>query len=162
MQITQKISELKPLPRNEQLTSFVTNDPQERINSVYYFDSTSGFFYAKVTFGPKTQGPPGHVHGGAIAAILDECMGATAWMNKNMVMTAELKVNYRRALPLDLECYIHSRIDQSEGKKIVLKAELYDTQENKYATAEGLFIRQPVERFKAMGVKSLEPPFSVA
>ena len=162
MKITRIISNLEPIPQSQKLISFVTSDPQDRINSVYYFDPSSGSFYAKVTFGPKAQGPPGHAHGGAIASILDECMGATAWMNKNIVMTAELKVNYKQALPLGLETYIHSWVDQSEGKKMILKAELFDAQENKYAMAEGLFICQPVERFKAMGVESLEPPFSVA
>lgn len=162
MQIVQKISNLEPLPHSEKLISFVTSDPDERIKSVYYFDRETDRFYAQVTFGLKAQGPPGHAHGGAIAAILDECMGATAWMNKYMVMTAELKVNYKRALPLEIICYIHSWIAEIEGKKITVKAELVDTENHKYATAEGLFIRQPVERFKAMGVKSLEPPFLVA
>lgn len=162
MQIIEKISHLEPLPQSRELISFVTSDPEQRIKSLYYFDSESGSFYAKVKFGIKAQGPPGHAHGGAIAAILDETMGATAWMNKYMVMTAELKVSYKKALPLNFECYIHSWVAQIDGKKITLKAELLDAQENKYATAEGLFIRQPVERFKSFGVKSLEPPFSIA
>jgi len=162
MTIAEKISHLEPLPRNDQLISFVTSDPAEGIRSDYYFDRDTGRFYARVIFGPKTQGPPEHAHGGAIAAILDECMGATAWMNKNMVMTAELKVNFKRALPLEIECFIHSWIAHTEGKKIILKAELFDANETKYAVSEALFIRQPAERFKAMGAKSLEPPFSVA
>src|SRR5690349_800846 len=42
--------------------------PREDIASDYHLAGT-------VTFGPAYEGPPGHVHGGLIAAMFDEMLG---------------------------------------------------------------------------------------
>jgi len=47
MHIIERISHLEPLPQNHELISFVTSEPEQRITSLYYFDSESGSFYAK-------------------------------------------------------------------------------------------------------------------
>ena len=49
--------------------------------SIHYFRTgPDRSLRAKVLFGPGTQGPPGHAHGGSMAAVLDEAMGGAAWM----------------------------------------------------------------------------------
>ena len=45
------------------------------------------------------MGPPGHVHGGAMAAALDEAMGAVCWMNGHPVVAATIS----REIRLDAE-----------------------------------------------------------
>ncbi|HGY11225.1 MAG TPA: hypothetical protein ENK36_02525, partial [Desulfobacterales bacterium] len=75
MDIQKRIKELKPLQMNHQFSSFVSTDTEDRIKIQYYFERHSGHFLSRVIFGQKSQGPPGHVHGGAIASVLDETMG---------------------------------------------------------------------------------------
>jgi acyl-coenzyme A thioesterase PaaI-like protein len=56
--------------------------------------------HACVWFGPLTEGPPDSVHGGAIAAVLDEAMGAVSWMLGHRVLGARITVNYLQRTPL--------------------------------------------------------------
>ena len=51
-----------------------------------------------VTFGPAYEGPPGHCHGGWIAAMFDEALG---FAQLAPGFTAYLHVNYRRPTPLN-------------------------------------------------------------
>ncbi|RXM91386.1 Acyl-coenzyme A thioesterase THEM4 [Acipenser ruthenus] len=46
--------------------------------------------------GPLLEGPPGHVHGGAIATIIDSATGICATYLTGFVMTANLNINYRK------------------------------------------------------------------
>ena len=48
----------------------------DRVRLAYFRNPQRPELYAKAWFGTKTMGPPGHVHGGAMAAALDEAMGA--------------------------------------------------------------------------------------
>lgn len=56
----------------------VANPSGESVRIAYFRGPAAGALYAKAWFGRETQGPPGHVHGGAMAAVLDEAMGGTA------------------------------------------------------------------------------------
>lgn len=49
------------------------------------------------------MGPPSHAHGGSLAALLDELMGAAAWLRRPNVMAAHLEFDYRRPVPLNQE-----------------------------------------------------------
>ncbi|MEN4012489.1 MAG: PaaI family thioesterase [Bellilinea sp.] len=46
------------------------------------------------------QGPPGFVHGGASAAVLDEAMGLAIWYAGYRVVTVNLNLDYRKPVPL--------------------------------------------------------------
>ena len=151
MNILQIIKNLKPLPRDKHLTSFVSSDVKERIDIKYFFDNESGHFYAQVIFGQLSQGPPRHVHGGAIAAVLDEAMGAVAWMNDFTAMTVNLEVQYYKSLKLETMAYVETWVDRNEEKKVYVKGILASADDSLYAEANSLFIRQSKERFQSMG-----------
>ena len=74
--------------------------------------------YAKAWFGRKTMGPPGHVHGGAMAAALDEAMGAVCWMNDHKVVAATISVTFIAMLPIETETILEARIARIDGRKI--------------------------------------------
>ncbi len=57
----------------------------DRVRLAYFRIPGEPVLYAKAWFGKNTMGPPGHVHGGAMAATLDEAMGAVCWMNDRQV-----------------------------------------------------------------------------
>ena len=44
--------------------------------------------------GPPIEGPPGHAHGGSMAAVLDEAMGAAAWMEGHLVVAVRLATSF--------------------------------------------------------------------
>lgn len=72
---------------------------------------------ARVWFGPSTEGPLGHVHGGSMAAVLDEAMGVSAWIAGQTVVAAKLAVKYRTMLPLGKVTTIEAWISSVKGKK---------------------------------------------
>ena len=87
--------------------NFVSGDTNGRRLTVRYFRSDAeACLVAKVLFGPEAQGPPGHAHGGSMAALLDELMGGAAWMSGHMVVSAELTIRFKTMLPLRSEMQI--------------------------------------------------------
>jgi len=51
---------------------------------------------------PEHRGPPGFVHGGMAAAVLDEVMASLGWaLDKTPCVTAKLELRYRKGVPLD-------------------------------------------------------------
>ncbi|XP_067094150.1 acyl-coenzyme A thioesterase THEM4 isoform X4 [Osmerus mordax] len=51
--------------------------------------------------GHLLEGPPGHVHGGAIATMIDTVIGTHSTYLSGPVMTANLNINYRRIVSFD-------------------------------------------------------------
>ncbi|XP_064803522.1 acyl-coenzyme A thioesterase THEM4-like [Oncorhynchus masou masou] len=51
--------------------------------------------------GHLLEGPPGHVHGGAIATMIDTVTGTHATSLSGPVITANLNINYRRAVSVN-------------------------------------------------------------
>lgn len=79
---------------------------------------------ARVTFGPAYEGPPGCVHGGFVAAVFDELLGATQSLSGTQGMTAHLEVDYRSPTPLGEELVLHGWLESTEGRKIWARATL--------------------------------------
>jgi len=71
-----------------------------------------------VTFGAAYEGPPGHVHGGLIAATFDEVLGFAQSMTGHPGMTGTLTIRYRKPTPLHREITLDGRVVGVEGRKI--------------------------------------------
>ncbi len=151
MSIAEKINELSPLSAESHISSFVTSEESERIQTTFYFDKESGHIFARVLFGPLAQGPPGHTHGGAIAAVLDEAMGAAAWLNGYTAMTVKLEITYLKSLKLREETFIESWVSRVSTKKVFVKGVLTAADGTIFAQSKGLFIVRSIERIQSMG-----------
>lgn len=92
-----------------------------------------------VTFGWAYQGPPGHLHGGYVAALFDEALGFAQSMTGNPGMTGTLTTRYRKPTLLLVELRIEARVLRIEGRKIFTAAKLY-AGDMLTAEAEGIFI----------------------
>ncbi|MCP4434199.1 MAG: PaaI family thioesterase [Actinomycetia bacterium] len=80
---------------------------------------------ASVNFGPAYEGPPGCVHGGYVAAIFDELLGATQSLSGIQGMTAHLEIDYRSPTPLGEDLRLRGWLDGTEGRKIWARATLH-------------------------------------
>lgn len=78
-----------------------------------------------VTFGPAYEGPPGHVHGGFVAAGFDEVLGAVQSLSGQPGMTGTLTVRYRSPSPLHEPLRYTARWDRVEGRKIFTSGTLH-------------------------------------
>jgi acyl-coenzyme A thioesterase PaaI-like protein len=89
-----------------------------------------------VTFGPAYEGPPGHVHGGLVAAMFDELLG---FAQLNPGFTAYLHVNYRKPTPLNTPLRLVAWVESVNGRKRMVRGECY-AGDALLTDAEGLFI----------------------
>jgi acyl-coenzyme A thioesterase PaaI-like protein len=72
----------------------------------------------RVTFGYPYEGPPTCVHGGIIAALFDELLGAANVIAGKAAMTGTLTVRYRRPTPLLTPLDLEARCTGSRGRKV--------------------------------------------
>ena len=92
-----------------------------------------------VTFGSAYEGPPGHVHGGIVAAAFDEVLGMAQSMSGQSGMTGTLTVRYRKPTPLHRELTIRAKTDRREGRKVFASGTLH-AGDQLCAEAEAVFV----------------------
>ncbi|NWF65223.1 MAG: PaaI family thioesterase [Chloroflexi bacterium] len=83
------------------------------------FVDDDGILTSEFTLSERHQGPPGHAHGGASAAILDEVMGLVAWAAGHQVLAANININYRKPLPLHQPLRASARLTEAGERKII-------------------------------------------
>jgi len=139
---------LDPLAGPPPTRSFVSGKQSwERLAVRYFVRDDDRALVGKVWFGPWAEGPPGYVHGGAIAAVLDEAMGAAAWMHGHTAVAVQLTTEFRAFTSIESIAYIEASIAEVEARKVRTRAALLDAAGNRYAEAAALFITLDVSRF---------------
>ena len=99
-----------------------------------------------VTFGQAFEGPPGHVHGGWVAGVLDHLMGMTHVRTGHPGMTGGLSVRYLKPTPLNQLIEVSADATELDDKRTEVKAEMR-CGETTTATAEAIFVRVDREKF---------------
>ena len=99
---------------------FVSGEPDGNRYRVGYYLNEQQELRARIWFGPETEGPPGHSHGGAMAAVLDEVLGLAAWAAGYPVVVGNLNISFRNLLPLQEVVTVESRIVSAEGRKVLV------------------------------------------
>jgi hypothetical protein len=89
-----------------------------------------------VTFGAAYEGPPGHVHGGMVAAMFDELLG---FAQLGPGFTASLTIHYRRPTPLNRQLRLWAAVERVEGRKRYIRGTC-ELEGEILTEAEGLFI----------------------
>ncbi len=100
----------------------------------------------EVTFSDAYEGPPGCVHGGYIAAVFDELLGAAQGLGGQPGMTGTLTIRYRRPTPLRTRLVLEGRLDRMEGRKTFVTGTC-TVDGAVTAEAEGTFISIDPRRF---------------
>jgi len=101
-----------------------------------------GAVIGTVTFREPHEGPPGHVHGGFLAAVFDEVLGQAQSLSGRPGMTGKLSISYRSPTPLFRELTVRGWIDRIDGRKIFTRGTLHDG-DTLCCESEGLFISMP-------------------
>ncbi len=98
------------------------------------------------------QGYPGVLHGGIVAAILDEVSGRAHMgsdpVNPRFMFTAKLEVKYRKNVPIGKQLKIIGKAGKSKARSAEAWAGIYDA-ESAELLAEGntLLMNVPPEQF---------------
>jgi acyl-coenzyme A thioesterase PaaI-like protein len=102
-----------------------------------------------VTCGSAYEGPPGHVHGGYVAAMFDELLGLAQSLSGLHGMTGRLTIHYRKPTPLHTPLRLEGKLDRADGRKIICTGWLY-AGDVLCAEAEGLFITVDFSKLEKM------------
>jgi acyl-coenzyme A thioesterase PaaI-like protein len=119
---------------------FVSGDRTGNRFRMSYFRDQEQHLVARVWFGPVTEGPPDHAHGGSIAAVLDEVLGLAAWADGHKVVVGNLNVSFRQLLPIQTVVQVNTKIVSVQGRKIMVHGEVCSLDGTIYATGECLCI----------------------
>ncbi len=88
------------------------------LHLVFYNDPASGQVRAQITVPDPYQGYPGIVHGGIVAAILDEVAGRAVLLHtsdENLMATLRLTVRYLRPTPTGVPLTVVGWVEQLGG-----------------------------------------------
>ncbi|WP_110239818.1 PaaI family thioesterase [Nocardioides gilvus] len=94
---------------------------------------------ADFTPGALYEGPPGHLHGGVIALLLDQATGELAASSGHPGLTANLSINYKMPTKLNTPLRIEAWYDRTEGVKTWTRGQIV-SEHGVCAEAVGLFI----------------------
>lgn len=103
-----------------------------------------GSIIGNVVFTEPYEGPPGHCHGGFIAAAFDEVLGMAQSLTGRPGMTGKLSITYRSPTPLHTNIVFRGWVDRVDGRKIFTKGTAHNG-DTLCAEAEVLFLSMPPE-----------------
>jgi len=133
---------------------FLNGDPESlAIRLRYFAPPDRSFIRANAWYGPDAQGPPGHAHGGSMASLLDEAMGGVAWAQGHRCLALEIKVQFRKALPLGTLVQVRSWVERVDEKKVYCRAEMRGLENELYSESSGLFLELDPEKIAQFGKK---------
>ena len=96
-----------------------------------------------LNLGPAYQGPPGCVHGGVSALVIDHLMGFANHWNDRLGMTAHYEIDYRSPTPLLTDLVFRSWVEKVEGRKTWTIATVH-AGDRLCVEARGLFLEASV------------------
>jgi len=92
------------------------------------------------TLAAPYTGPPGTVHGGVVALVLDELLGAVNACLGLGAYTGTLTIRYERPTPIDQALTFDAWVDRTEGRKVFTVGTI-SVAGVVTARADGVFIR---------------------
>jgi acyl-coenzyme A thioesterase PaaI-like protein len=130
-----------------------------------FYDSAPGEVTVHYTVPQHFQGYPGMVHGGVVAAMLDEVCGRAhmGGDSPRLMFTARLEVRYRQNVPVGQPLRIVGRATRSKGRTATAVGEIYGPGDVLLAEADALLVDVPEDVIKdadleALGWKVYEEP----
>ncbi len=120
-------------------------------------EAVNGGLLGSAWFDYQYEGPPTCVHGGVIAMVFDEILGAANILAGKPGMTGTLTIRYRRPTPLRTPLRLEARYVSREGRKILTSGAIYHG-DVLTAEAEGIFIELVPQRFMKIVAENSDSP----
>ena len=110
--------------------------------------SEDGRAEGRVTLGKPHEGPPGLVHGGVVATLLDHMLARAVRAGGRGGLTATLTVTYRRPVRLGVPLLVTAETIETGGRRTTARARMVadDDRGTTLAEAEGVFVALRQER----------------
>ncbi len=122
-----------------------------------FYEQEPGEVNAEITIPEQYQGYPGVVHGGIVAAMLDE-ITARAHMNGDpprFMYTARLELRYRKNVPVGQPLRLVGRAGPARQRTAVATGSIYGPQGELLAEAEALLVDVPADVVNTVNLEAL-------
>ncbi|MGM0578692.1 MAG: PaaI family thioesterase [Myxococcota bacterium] len=130
---------------------FLSEEPEgDRVRVRYYEREADGAFMGRIWYGPGAEGPPGHAHGGSIAAVLDEVMGLSCWLRDVPVVAARLEVDYRAPVPLEVVVTGEGVVEHLGDRKITTRGRILGPDGSLCAEGRGVYVKLSGEQLASL------------
>jgi len=112
-----------------------------------FYITGKGEVEATYTAPDEFQGYPGVVHGGVVAAMLDEitCRSHMGFDPPRFMFTARLNVRYRKNVPVGQPLRLVGKAGKTKSRTATAKGEIYDADGELLAEADALLVDVPQE-----------------
>jgi acyl-coenzyme A thioesterase PaaI-like protein len=97
-------------------------------------------YAAELTLSPAYEGPPGRVHGGVVAGILDHASGFALKDLGIVAMSVSLTIDLHDATPYAQPLVVRARLAERDGRKIWVETTLATSDGHTTATCRTLMI----------------------
>lgn len=111
-----------------------------------------------VVLEPRFQGWAGIAHGGIVMTLLDEGMAHACAAAGERGMTAEVKVRFRKPVPLGEPLVVRGWIDERRGRVLRVAAAVEDAHGTVLAGSEGSFVSAGPLGKPRLGSPDVVPP----
>ncbi len=115
--------------------------PENPIGLRLRFVQDGGRVRAEFTPGPQYQGYEGVLHGGIVAAALDDAMANLFHMRGQETLTARLEVRFRREAPIGARLIVTAAVVEERGRVFSAEAALELPDGTRLADGLGTFVR---------------------
>lgn len=134
------VGELTPMVHSAQSRCFGCGPENATGLRLEFLLAADGSVVSLPTISESFVGPPGAVHGGIIATLLDETMSKALRARGLTAMTRQMEVDYLRPVHPAAPIRLEGRLVRSEGRKHWAEARILNERGRVLAEAKGLFI----------------------
>lgn len=123
-------------------------DNPHGLKLVWFNDYDNKLVYTNVTVPETYRSYPGVVHGGIIAALIDETSGRAAWINddfNSLMVTLKMEVIYKKVTPTNTPIKVVGRLIKGTPKRAVVVAEVILPDGSISAKGSVIIYRMPPE-----------------
>jgi len=123
-----------------------------------FYNTAPGEVTAEYTVPENYQGYPGIVHGGIVAAMLDEVSGR-AYMDggdePRFMYTARLEIKYRKNVPVGENLRLVGHTGKTRGRTATARSAIYDSHGALLAEADVLLVDVPSDVVSSVDMEAL-------
>ncbi|HIP73545.1 MAG TPA: PaaI family thioesterase [Anaerolineae bacterium] len=137
----------KPTRLPEHGSCFICGSENPKSMGLVWYETAGedgrNLIFAEFEFTLAEQGPPGHAHGGATAAVVDEAMGAAVWRSGLKVVLANLNLNFHKPMPLYVPARVEAWLERTEGRKAYAFGRILLLDGKTAVSGTGLYVQAP-------------------
>ena len=122
-----------------------------------FYETAPGEVTTEYTVPLEFQGYPGVVHGGVVAAMLDEAAGRTHMTGDppRFMFTAKLDIRYKKNVPVGKPIRLVGKAISDRHRVATARSAIYDMDGNLLAEAEALLMDVPPDMVQRVDLEAL-------